>query len=187
MPIFLILFAVIAIFIKLDSRGPVIFKQKRIGKDGKPIYIYKFRTMYVNAEEKLKKLLKDNPDLRSEWEQSRKLKNDPRVTRVGKILRKTSLDELPQIINILKGEMSFVGPRPVLQEELDKYYKEFARFYYIVKPGITGLWQVSGRNDIDYERRVKLDVFYITNWTLWLDIIILIKTFKVVLKKEGAY
>jgi len=186
-PLFIVILILVAIIIKLDSPGPIFFRQNRIGKNGKVIKIYKFRTMYVDAEKRLKNLLENNPSLKKEWEKTRKLRNDPRITKVGKFLRKTSLDELPQIINVIKGDMSFVGPRPVLQEELDKYYKDFSKFYFIVKPGITGLWQVSGRNHIDYEKRVRLDVFYITNWSFWLDIIILIKTFKAVLKKEGAY
>jgi len=143
--------------------------------------------MYTNADELLKELLEKNPELRQEYETFRKLKNDPRVTKVGKFLRKTSLDELPQIFNVLKGEMSLVGPRPVTKEEIDKYYKDYAIYYYEVLPGITGLWQISGRSDTSYDERVELDVWYVKNWNLWLDIVILIKTIKVVLKREGAY
>ncbi|MCX7820989.1 MAG: sugar transferase, partial [Brevinematales bacterium] len=125
--------------------------------------------------------------IKKEWEKNFKLKNDPRVTFIGKIMRKTSIDELPQIINVIKGDMSLVGPRPVIKEEIDNYYKEFKQYYYSVLPGITGLWQVSGRSDTDYDFRVQTDVWYVQNWSLWLDIMILIRTVGVVLKREGAY
>ena len=187
LPLLLPIIGIIAILIKLDSKGPVFFVHTRIGKNGKPIKVIKFRTMYTDAQERLKKLLEENPEAKKEWETYYKLKNDPRVTKVGKFLRKTSLDELPQIFNVIKGDMSLVGPRPVIKEEIEKYYKEFAQYYYMVKPGITGLWQVSGRSDTDYEKRVRLDTWYVLNWSLWLDIVILIKTVKTVLKKEGAY
>ncbi len=187
LPFFLVALIFISIAIKLTSKGPIFFKHERVGKNGKIIKIYKFRSMYVDAQERLKVLLENNEALRQEWNQYFKLKNDPRITKVGNFLRKTSLDELPQIINIIKNEMSFVGPRPVVQEEVEKYYKEYAKFYYIVNPGLTGLWQVSGRNDTTYDFRVKMDSWYVTNWSLWLDIIILVKTFGVVIKKEGVY
>ncbi|OMH40761.1 undecaprenyl-phosphate galactose phosphotransferase WbaP [Desulfurobacterium indicum] len=187
LPVLLPIIAIIAILIKLDSEGPVFFVHNRIGKDGKIIGVIKFRTMYKDAQQRLEKLLTENEEIRKEWETYFKLKNDPRITKVGKFLRKTSLDELPQIFNVLKGDMSFVGPRPVIKEEIEKYYKEFAQYYYLVKPGITGLWQVSGRSDTDYDKRVRLDTWYVLNWSLWLDIIILIKTIKAVLKREGAY
>ncbi|MGC8765077.1 MAG: sugar transferase [Brevinematia bacterium] len=180
-------FLVIAILIKLTSKGPVFFKHKRIGKNGKEIYVYKFRTMYQDAEQRLKKLIKENPAAREEWEKNFKLKNDPRVTFIGKIMRKTSIDELPQIINVLKGEMSLVGPRPVIKEEIDNYYKEFKQYYYSVDPGMTGLWQVSGRSDTDYDFRVQTDVWYVQNWSMWLDLMILFRTVGVVLRREGAY
>jgi undecaprenyl-phosphate galactose phosphotransferase len=143
--------------------------------------------MHKDAEERLKKLLKENKEAKREWETSFKLKNDPRVTKIGKFLRKTSLDELPQIFNVLKGDMSLVGPRPVIREEIEKYYGDFAQYYYMVKPGITGLWQVSGRSDTDYDKRVRLDTWYVLNWSLWLDLVILIKTVEAVLKGKGAY
>ncbi len=186
-PFLLPIIGFIALLIKLDSRGPIFFAHTRVGKDGKPIKVYKFRTMCVDAEEKLKELLRKDPEARKEWETYFKLKNDPRVTRVGRFLRKTSLDELPQIFNVIKGDMSFVGPRPVVKEEIEKYYKDLAVFYYKVKPGITGLWQVSGRNDTDYNLRVRLDIQYVLNWSFWLDLLIMLKTIKVVLKREGAY
>ncbi|WP_456436986.1 undecaprenyl-phosphate galactose phosphotransferase WbaP [Desulfurobacterium sp.] len=187
LPILIPIITIIAILIKFDSEGPVFFVHNRVGKDGKIIGVIKFRTMYKDAQQRLEKLLAENEEIRKEWETYFKLKNDPRITKVGKFLRKTSLDELPQIFNVLKGDMSLVGPRPVVKEEIEKYYKDFAQYYYLVKPGITGLWQVSGRSDTDYDKRVRLDTWYVLNWSLWLDIIILIKTVKAVLKKEGAY
>lgn len=186
-PPVLFLICIIAVFIKYESPGPVFFIQKRVGKGGKTIKIIKFRSMYNDAQERLEKLLKENIELRREWENNFKLKNDPRVTKVGKFLRKTSLDELPQIFNVLKGDMNLVGPRPVVLQEINLYYKEDAEYYYMVKPGITGLWQVSGRSDTDYRLRVKLDKWYVLNWSMWVDIVILIKTLRVVIKQEGAY
>ncbi len=187
LPILLPVIAIIGILIKLDSKGSIFYGHIRVGQNGKPIKVYKFRSMYIDSKERLEKLLDSNEEIRKEWETYFKLKNDPRVTKVGKWLRRTSLDELPQIFNVLKGEMSLVGPRPVVKEEIDKYYKEFKEYYYLVKPGITGLWQVSGRSDTDYNFRVKLDTWYVLNWSLWLDIVVLLKTIKVVLKREGAY
>lgn len=186
-PILLPVFFLIGILIKLESKGPVFFKHTRVGEGGKLFKVYKFRTMYTNAEEMLNKLLNENPELRKEWEQYYKLKNDPRVTKIGKFLRRTSLDELPQIFNVLLGQMSLVGPRPVIKDELNKYYKQYKEYYYLTKPGISGLWQISGRNMLSYDDRVKLDVWYVLNWSLWLDIIILFKTIGSVLKREGAY
>ncbi len=186
-PFLIPLIFLIGLLIKLDSEGPVFFTHERVGKDGKKIKVFKFRTMYKDAEERLEKILKEDEEARKEWERYFKLKNDPRITRVGKFLRKTSLDELPQIFNVLKGEMSFVGPRPVVEQEITLYYKEYAKFYYMVKPGITGLWQISGRSDVDYDNRVKLDTWYVLNWSLWLDIMILFKTVSVVLNRKGAY
>lgn len=174
----------IIVFISTD--GYPIFKHRRIGKDGKDFNIYKFRTMYIDAEERLAKLLKEDIKLKKEWEAEFKLKNDPRVTKVGKFLRKTSLDELPQILNVLQGKMSLVGPRPIITDEIAKY-GEYFEYFKAVKPGITGLWQVSGRNDIDYDERVQLDVWYTRNWSIGLDLIILIKTFVAVLSRKGSY
>ncbi len=187
LPVLLPLLAIFAILIKKESPGPIFFAHNRVGRDGKTIPTLKFRSMYSDANERLEKLLSSNKEIRQEWEKNFKLKNDPRVTKIGAFLRKTSLDELPQIFNVLKGEMNFVGPRPVIQKEIDNYYKEDAEYYFMVKPGITGLWQVSGRSDTDYEFRVKTDKWYVQNWSLWLDIVILIKTVRVVLLKEGAY
>jgi len=187
LPFVMPLIGIFAIRIKQESPGPVFFAHKRVGQDGKIIPTYKFRSMYKDAKERLEQLLEEDPAAREEWEKSYKLKDDPRVTKIGSFLRRTSLDELPQIFNVLRGEMNFVGPRPVIQEEIDKYYKEDAEYYFMVKPGITGLWQVSGRSDTDYEFRVATDKWYVSNWSLWLDIVILLKTVKVVLKKDGAY
>jgi undecaprenyl-phosphate galactose phosphotransferase len=140
----------------------------------------------VNAQEVLQELLEKDPEARLQWDKDFKLKDDPRITRVGNFLRKTSLDELPQLFNVLKGEMSLVGPRPIVEEEVERYGNK-AKYFFKVTPGITGLWQVSGRNDIDYKERVMLDEYYAKNWSLWLDIEIIIRTFGAVLKKEGAY
>lgn len=178
--------ALIALAIKLESRGPIFFKQNRIGRGGQPIHILKFRTMVRNAEEVLQTYLQENPELREEWKADQKLRNDPRITKVGAWLRKTSLDELPQLWNVMQGEMSLVGPRPIVDEEIVKYGSAFAS-YTRVRPGMTGLWQVSGRNDLSYKQRVHLDRFYICNWSTWLDILILAKTFPVVLGRKGAY
>ena len=177
---------VIAIWIYKDSPGSVIFKHTRIGKDGKPFPCYKFRSMCVDAKEKLEELLENDEEARVEWERDFKLKNDPRITKSGAFLRKTSLDELPQIFNVLRGEMSLVGPRPIIQEELVRY-GEHATDYLMVKPGITGMWQVSGRSDIDYGERVALDSWYVRNWSVWLDIMLLWRTFDVVIRRKGAY
>ena len=177
---------VVAIWIYKDSSGPVIFKHTRIGKNGKPFSCYKFRSMCVDAKEKLEELLANDPEARAEWERDFKLKNDPRITQSGAFLRKTSLDELPQIFNVLRGEMSLVGPRPIIQEELERY-GEHAGDYLMVKPGITGMWQVSGRSDIDYAERVSLDSWYVRNWSVWIDILLLWRTVKVVALRKGAY
>jgi len=176
----------IALRIKLASPGPATYRQQRIGKNGRKFFCYKFRTMYPDAAKRLDEILVSDPEAKKEWEKSYKIKNDPRITPIGDFLRRTSLDELPQLLNILRGEMSLVGPRPVVQEEIQKYYKEDSVFYFRVPPGLTGLWQVSGRSNTTYEYRVSLDTWYVKNWTLWLDAMILFKTVRVVLKREGA-
>ena len=185
----LLFFPMIVLFvlIQLDSKGPAIFFQERVGKKGRKFRCFKFRTMYADAEERLETVLENDPERKHEWTSFWKLKDDPRITRIGKFLRKTSLDELPQILNVLKGEMSLIGPRPVTEEEILNYYKEAADICYRVLPGITGLWQVSGRNNTSYDYRIALDSWYVRNWNLWLDIIILLKTVRIVLKREGAY
>jgi Undecaprenyl-phosphate galactose phosphotransferase WbaP len=176
----------IAIAIKLDSKGPVLFGHLRIGRNGRAFKALKFRTMVMNGPEVLEKVLARNADAREEWARDHKLKNDPRVTRVGRFLRKTSLDELPQLWNVLMSEMSLVGPRPIVEEEIAKYGNSYS-LYTRVKGGVTGLWQVSGRNDVSYEERVKLDSFYVRNWSVWLDLCILYKTIGTVLFRSGAY
>jgi undecaprenyl-phosphate galactose phosphotransferase len=176
----------ISILIKTTSSGPAIYSHKRVGKNGKPFKCYKFRTMYKDAQERLNTILVTNEDAKNEWNHHWKLTNDPRTTSIGKFLRQTSLDELPQIFNVLKGEMSLVGPRPVTKQEIDEYYKDQAKLCFGVTPGITGLWQVSGRSNTSYDYRIALDSWYVRNWNLWLDIVIILKTMKVVLRKEGA-
>ena len=189
--LFLIVFALpmlaIALLIKATSKGPAIISQKRIGRNGKPFNCYKFRTMVLRADDVLRDLLAKDPAARKEWETQRKIKDDPRVTVVGKFLRTSSLDELPQIFNVLAGQMSVVGPRPVTEGEINEHYREHSDICLSVPPGITGLWQVSGRNDISYSQRVTMDAWYVRNWCLWLDIVILMKTVGVVLRREGAY
>ncbi|HDZ83588.1 MAG TPA: undecaprenyl-phosphate galactose phosphotransferase WbaP [Nitrospirae bacterium] len=177
---------IIVLLIKVNSKGPAIFSQERVGKNDRIFKCYKFRTMYIDAEAKLAGLLENNKEAKSEWNHHWKLSSDPRITRVGRFLRQTSLDELPQIFNVLIGNMSLVGPRPVTRTEIDEYYKEQAKLCFGVTPGITGLWQVSGRSTTSYAYRIALDSWYVRNWNLWLDIIILLKTFKVVLYREGA-
>ena len=164
----------IIILIKIDSSGPVIYKQKRVGKRGKEFEMWKFRTMVNNAQQELTRYLEENPQMAIEWAVNQKLKDDPRITRVGKWLRKLSLDELPQLWNVFKGEMSLVGPRPFMPEQ-DEHYGEILDLYECVPPGITGLWQVSGRNTTTYEKRVALDGYYVKNWSVWLDIYILVR------------
>jgi Undecaprenyl-phosphate galactose phosphotransferase WbaP len=176
----------IMLLIKLTSSGPIFYGQTRLGRGGKEFKAWKFRSMVKDADEQLKKYLAEHPELREEWERDHKLKNDPRVTWIGNILRRTSLDELPQLWNILKGEMSLVGPRPIVQEEVEKYGEKFS-LYKKVRPGLSGLWQVSGRNDITYAERVALDCYYVRNWSVWLDIVILARTVRVVLLGKGAY
>ncbi len=180
------LMAVIALLIKLDSPGAVFYRHERIGRGGKAVRIWKFRTMVCGADELLEDLVARDASLRMEWEANHKLKQDPRVTRIGRWLRRSSVDELPQIINILKGEMSFVGPRPIVQDEV-KFYQGGLELYKKVRPGLSGLWQVSGRSDTSYAYRVSLDEYYIRHWTIWLDISILLKTLWVVARRTGGY
>ncbi len=174
------------ILVYVATRGKPIFKHERIGKDGKPFDVYKFRTMHPNAKQILEALLDSDDDIRVEWEKEFKLKDDPRITKMGLFLRKTSLDELPQLINVIKGEMSLVGPRPIVKDEIKKY-GEYFNYFKAVKPGITGLWQISGRNDVDYDERVQLDTWYVRNWSIEQDLIILMKTIVTVLLKKGSY
>lgn len=179
------LFAYLVVKVRA-SKGPAFFGHMRIGEEQQSFPCYKFRTMVPNSAEVLEQLLRDSAEARAEWEAEFKLKNDPRITPIGDFLRRTSLDELPQLWNVLRGEMSLVGPRPVVRDELAKYGEDVS-YYLQVRPGMTGLWQVSGRNDVDYETRVALDAWYVRNWSLWYDIVILLKTVKVVLARDGAY
>lgn len=176
----------IMLVIRLSSRGSVFYAQERVGRHGRRFHAWKFRTMVPNADQVLEKCLASDPMLRAEWEANHKLKRDPRVTMIGSFLRKTSLDELPQLWNVVRGEMSLVGPRPIVEAEIYKYADDY-EYYVEVLPGITGLWQVSGRNNTTYEERVALDAFYVKNWSLWMDIYILISTVRVILFREGAY
>ena len=175
-------FLLISIIIKLNSKGPVFFVHSRIGEKGKPIGIYKFRTMVENAEDLIKKF---TPEQKEEFERCFKLENDPRVTKIGNFLRKTSLDELPQILNILKGELSIIGPRPIIQAELDKYGDNKEKFLS-VKPGLTGYWAANGRSDTTYEERMEMELYYVDNMSFILDRKIFFKTILAVIKKEGA-
>ena len=187
LPFLFVLVAILGVSIRADSRGTVFLRQDRIGKGGKLFKCIKFRTMFENADEILATYLKNNEDVREDWSRYKKLRYyDPRVTRVGRFLRRTSLDELPQIFNVLAGDMSFFGPRPYLPEE-EEEIRGYSDLIRLATPGITGLWQVSGRNILDFEERVRLDTWYVLNWSLWLDIVILFKTIRVVLNKEGAY
>jgi len=183
LPIFLL----ISIIIKIDSHGPVLFIQERFKKDGKKFKLLKFRTMYADADTRLKEYLEHHPELQEEWDKYKKLKSfDPRVTNVGKFLRRFSIDESPQILNVLKGDMSIVGPRPYLPRE-KKEIQQSAAIIFRVKSGLTGLWQIKGRNELSFESRLKLDEFYVRNWSFMLDITIILKTFNAVLKGKGAY
>ena len=175
-------FLIIAILIKVDSKGKVIFKHKRIGKNGKIIYLWKFRSMVSNAKEIMDNWSKERKE---EFEKNYKLDDDERITKIGKFLRKTSLDELPQIINILKGDMSIIGPRPVVEKELEKF-GDYKDKFLSVKPGLTGYWAVNGRSDTNYEERVQLEIYYVDHCSLWMDIKCFFKTIKVVLLGKGA-
>jgi len=179
---------IIALLIKLEDGGPIFYGHRRVTVTGKVFKCLKFRSMIVGADEGLAEILSNNSAAREEWEKTYKLKNDPRTTRVGRFLRKTSLDELPQFINVLKGEMSVVGARPVVHAELCNYYKENAGLYCSMKPGITGPWQIGKRSDTeDYDERVELDTWYVLNHSIWLDLGIIIKTVLRVLTGKGAY
>ena len=176
----------IALAIAIETRGPVFFGHTRIGKGGRRFRMWKFRSMVADADLVLKKHLEEDRDHLSEWLRTRKLKCDPRVTRVGRLLRRSSLDELPQLWNVLRGDMSMIGPRPIVEEEIAKYGPVFS-LYSRVKPGLTGLWQVSGRNDTSYRERIALDAQYIRNWSIRGDVAVLLKTVRVVICGHGAY
>ena len=178
------LFLIIVVLIRLDSKGKAFYKHKRIGKNGEIIYLYKFRSMYSDSKERLEELLKD-PKIKKEWEENYKLDHDPRITKVGSFLRKSSLDELPQLLNILIGNMSIVGPRPVIEKEIEKYGTNKDKLLSVT-PGLTGWWACNGRSCTSYEDRMKLELFYVNNRSLILDIKIIIKTFISVIKRNGA-
>jgi Undecaprenyl-phosphate galactose phosphotransferase WbaP len=175
----------LAAAVRID-RGPALFRHRRIGANGRPFYCLKFRSMCVDAETRLKDYLLKNPEAQVEWDRDFKLKSDPRITRLGNLMRRTSLDELPQLINVLKGDMSLVGPRPIVPAEIPRYGDSFSA-YLRCRPGITGLWQVSGRNDVDYGTRVELDTRYASDWTIITDAKILLRTIAVVFRRSGAY
>lgn len=184
LPIYLL----VALLIFMTSRGKVIYAHERIGRGGKPFRCYKFRSMYLNADQRLKEILDGNPLLREEWEKNYKLKKDPRITPFGSFLRKTSLDELPQFWNVLKGDLSIVGPRPVVKEEVEKYLNVKANKILSIRPGLTGPWQVSGRSNIScYQTRIQLDEYYVDNHSLLLDLKLIIKTIPAILFAKGAY
>ena len=180
------LLTLIALAVKFTSAGPIFYSQKRVGKRGRFFQAWKFRSMIPNADQVLHEYLAQHPELLEEWNKDHKLKNDPRITGIGKLIRKTSLDELPQLWNVLVGEMSLVGPRPIVEKEIPKY-GDGIDLYFKVHPGITGLWQVSGRNNTSYETRVDFDEYYVRNWSVWLDLYILGRTIKTVIRAEGAY
>ena len=182
------LFLIIGVIIKINSKGPILYTQKRIGKNNVTFSCYKFRTMHPQAKYLLREILIKNPNFKSEFEKTRKIINDPRITKIGKFLRFTSLDELPQIFNVLKGDMSLIGPRPIVKSEIKRYGNDFKKVFSI-KPGISGLWQVSGRNKLSYNKRVELDIFYSENISFRLDIKIFIRTILLILfpYDKGAF
>jgi Undecaprenyl-phosphate galactose phosphotransferase WbaP len=179
-------FFVLAMALIKASGGEIFYAHPRIGRAGRPFLCYKFRTMVADADRVLSDILSTDASAKEEWEHTFKLKNDPRVTKFGAFLRKTSLDELPQLWNVLRGDMSLVGPRPIVQSEIERY-GDMAEYYFMVRPGITGLWQASGRTSVDYSTRVALDVWYVRNWSPWYDVVILLKTVKAVIGMHGAY
>jgi exopolysaccharide production protein ExoY len=180
------LFACAALMVKCTSPGPVLFRQQRVGYDGRRFLCYKFRTMVVDADVQLRRLLNEDALVRAEWEACQKLKCDPRVTQMGHVLRLSSIDELPQLINVLRGDMSLVGPRPIVEEEIYRYREKFID-YRRMRPGLTGIWQVSGRSDISFDERTELDRSYGQNWTFLEDIMIILKTIPAILLSKGCY
>jgi Undecaprenyl-phosphate galactose phosphotransferase WbaP len=179
------LLLLIAAGVWISSPGNVLYSQIRVGKGGRPFRIWKFRSMVMHADRRLAEYLENNPEMRAEWRRKQKLKNDPRITTFGKLLRKTSLDELPQLWNVLNGDMSLVGPRPILESQMEQF-AEALPFYTRVRPGITGIWQISGRNKTTFDERVHLDAEYARIWSPWLDMYILVRTLAVVVRCEGA-
>jgi exopolysaccharide production protein ExoY len=186
LPLALPLGLILSALIRMTSKGSVLYRHRRIGQFQEPLYVWKFRTMYEDSDHLLEQRLSSSAEAREEWARAQKLRDDPRVTPIGRLLRKTSLDEIPQLLNVLAGDMSIVGPRPIVDEERPKYGKFFRTYTYAL-PGITGLWQVSGRCDVDYPERVLLDVRYVEEWSFWMEIKILLKTVLVILHSKGAY
>lgn len=185
-PVVLPILLMVSALVVLSSRGPVFYSHRRIRKNGAFFSMWKFRTMCVNSTEILEQYLTAHPEARVEWNRTHKLRSDPRVTPVGAFLRRYSIDELPQIWNVLAGQMSLVGPRPIVAAEVEKY-GDFFSYYCRVKPGLTGLWQVSGRSKLTYDARVAIDCQYVTRWSLWGDLVILLRTFRSVANQDGAY
>ncbi|HMH16097.1 MAG TPA: sugar transferase [Edaphobacter sp.] len=186
MPLTLLTLGIVSVMVMLSSPGPILYSHRRIRKSGAFFSMWKFRTMCVNSAEVLEEYLAQNPKARTEWNETHKLRNDPRITPIGLFLRRYSLDELPQLWNVLVGQMSLVGPRPIVAAEVEKYGDSF-RCYCRVKPGLTGLWQVSGRSELTYDERVALDCEYVQRWSLWNDLKILSKTFSSVINQDGAF
>lgn len=184
--LFLPLFAFVILLLKLTDPGPVVFSHVRVGHGGRRFACLKFRSMVTDSDKVLKSLLESDPLARAEWERTQKLTNDPRITAVGKFLRQSSLDELPQLINVIRGDMSLVGPRPVVPSEVGRYGDKLG-FYLQARPGITGVWQVSGRNDCGYDQRIEMDANYVRNWRLSADIVILMRTLGAVIARKGSY
>jgi Undecaprenyl-phosphate galactose phosphotransferase WbaP len=183
---FLPLFAFVVLLLKLTDPGPVVFRHIRVGRGGRRFACFKFRSMVLDSDKVLKTLLESDPAARKEWDRTQKLANDPRITPVGKFLRQSSLDELPQLINVIRGDMSLVGPRPIVPSELTRYGDKLS-LYLQARPGITGIWQVSGRNDCGYDRRIEMDANYVRNWRFSTDFVILVRTLGAVLAQRGSY
>jgi len=184
--VFLPLFACVVLLLKLTDPGPVIFRHIRVGQGGRRFACFKFRSMVLDSDKVLKALLESDPAARKEWDRTQKLANDPRITPLGKFLRQSSLDELPQLINVIRGDMSLVGPRPIVPSELTRYGDKLS-LYLQARPGITGIWQVSGRNDCGYDRRIEMDANYVRNWRFSTDFVILLRTLGAVLAQRGSY
>ena len=184
--VFLLLFAFVVLLLKLSDPGPVVFRHIRVGQGGRRFACFKFRSMVLDSDKVLKTLLESDPAARKEWDRTQKLANDPRITPVGKFLRQSSLDELPQLINVIRGDMSLVGPRPIVPSELTRYGDKLS-LYLQARPGITGIWQVSGRNDCGYDRRIEMDANYVRNWRFSTDFVILLRTLGAVLAQRGSY
>ena len=178
------MFIVLTILVKLTSRGPAFYVSERIGRNGRKFKILKYRTMVHQSDRKLEQILSESPKLAQEWSRQFKLDNDPRITPLGRFLRKTSLDELPQLWNVLCGDMAIVGPRPIVEEEISKHGSAYEEIIS-VKPGLTGLWQVSGRNELSYDERIRINLYYIRNWSIWLDYYILLKTPREIFSAHG--